>query len=180
MVKMPKEILEFWFSEGVSPFWFRRNDDLDKSITDGFLDTFVAADADQLGHWLDDAMGTLAFIITLDQFPRNMFRGSPRSFQTDDKALEAAKFALAQGFDKLIEDKQRQFLYLPFMHSEDLADQQICVSIYEKLGNENALDFAKQHHDIITKFGRFPHRNRVLNRQSTVAEIEFLKLHAGF
>jgi uncharacterized protein (DUF924 family) len=180
MIKTPEDILEFWFSEEVSPFWFRRSDDLDKVITTQFLETQEAAHSGKLDHWRANAQSALALTITLDQFPRNIFRGTPRSFQSDPKALQTAKYALEMGFDKEVADRQRSFFYLPFMHSEDIADQRLSAAIYEKLGNESSLDFAKQHHDIIERFGRFPYRNTVLGRESTAEEVEFLKEHSGF
>jgi uncharacterized protein (DUF924 family) len=109
-----------------------------------------------------------------------MFRGSPRSFESDGLARDVAAQALDHDFDRKLSAEQRQFFYLPFMHSEHLSDQKRCVDLYEKLGDEFSLGFARQHHDIIERFGRFPHRNKVLDRETTSEEAEFLKEHSGF
>lgn len=175
-----KDILDFWFSPEVSQNWFNRSDELDARIRLKFTEAHAKADAGELDSWLDTPQGALAVIILLDQFSRNMFRGSPKSFASDKKALKIAKDALAKGFDKSLNDQEKQFLYLPFMHSENMADQDQSVALYEKLGNATALDFAHQHRDIIAKFGRYPHRNAVLARASTAEELEFLKTHSGF
>lgn len=175
-----KEILDFWFSPEVSQNWFVRSDDLDAKIKLNFAEAHRKAQAGELDHWTKTPEGALAVIILLDQFSRNMFRGSPHSFASDAKALAIAKYALAEGFDKNYNDQQKQFLYLPFMHSENIADQDMSITLYEKLGNDSALDFAHQHRDIIAKFGRYPHRNAVLSRVSTAEELEFLKTHSGF
>ena len=109
-----------------------------------------------------------------------MFRGSPRSFESDGLARDVAAQALDHDFDRKLSPEQRQFFYLPFMHSEHLSDQKRCVDLYERLGDEFSLGFARQHHDIIERFGRFPHRNKVLGRDTTHEETEFLKEHTGF
>ncbi len=149
-----KEILDFWFSPEVSQNWFVRSDDLDAKIKLNFAEVHAKADEGELDR--------------------------PKSFASDAKALNIAKSALAKGFDKSFNDQQKQFLYLPFMHSENIDDQDMSIALYEKLGNANALDFAHQHRDIIAKFGRYPHRNTVLARDSTAEELEFLKTHSGF
>ena len=116
----------------------------------------------------------------LDQFPRNMFRGSPRSFESNRIALDHARKALELGHDQAQDPTRRQFFYLPFMHSEDLADQITSVRLYEDLGNQHSLHFAREHRDIVERFGRFPHRNAVLGRDSTPEEAVFLETHKGF
>ncbi|MGL4487912.1 MAG: DUF924 family protein [Rhizobiaceae bacterium] len=179
-LKLPDEIIEFWFAEDVAVSWFRRSDALDRAIAEQFLDVFEAADSGELDHWKDSAPGALALTIALDQFPRNLFRGSPRAFDSDSRALDTAKFALDKGYDKLVANKQRQFFYLPFMHSENMSDQRICLALYEELGNSDSLKAAKEHHNIIERFGRYPHRNEILGRKSTDEEVEFLKDHKGF
>ena len=116
----------------------------------------------------------------MDQFPRNMFRGTGEAFATDREALAAAKAAIGRKWDLRIDEPARQFFYLPFMHSEDLQDQDRAVRLYEALGDESSLRFARQHREIVARFGRFPHRNAVLARESTPDETEFLKTHQGF
>jgi len=171
----PQDVLDFWFSDRVRPLQFEKNPDFDKEITDKFLAYYEAATAHKLEGWLETAKGALALIIVLDQFARNMFRDTPKSFAADPQALSIANMALEEGFDEAVSPKQRHFFYMPFMHSEDLADQDRCVALFSDLGNEDALHFAKLHRDIIARFGRFPHRNQVLSRESTPEEEAFLK-----
>lgn len=179
-IKTPQDVRDFWFSDTMSPYWFQKSDDIDQRITQLFSETYEAAHRDELDHWAANASDCLALIITLDQFPRNMFRGSGRSFESNDLALSHAKAALDRGFDQECDATARPFFYLPFMHSENLADQQRSVRLYEALGNDNSLHFAKEHIDIIAEFGRFPHRNAVLGRENTAKEADFLKTHSGF
>lgn len=180
MIKTPQQVLDFWFSDEMRPSWFAKSDQIDARIRDDFADTYAAAHDGQLDGWMEDADSALALVITLDQFPRNIFRGSPRSFESNDLALRHAKDALDRGHDQQQSPERRQFLYLPFMHSEELADQERSVQLYEALGNEHSLHFARDHRDIVARFGRFPHRNAVLGRDSTPEEAEFLKTHTGF
>lgn len=175
-----QDVRDFWFSAEMQPFWFEKSDDIDRQIIQTFLETYEAAHAGRLDLWLENAADALALIIVLDQFPRNMFRGSGRSFESNDLVLGYARAALKKGFDAEVEAGQRSFFYLPFMHSEDLDDQDRSLRLYEALGDENALKFAHAHRDIIARFGRFPHRNAVLGRENTPEETEFLKTHSGF
>ncbi|MCF3973237.1 DUF924 family protein [Paracoccus salsus] len=179
-LKSPQDVRDFWFSEEMKPFWFAKSDQIDNRIIQLFGETYEAAHAGRLEHWLDAPQDALSLTIVLDQFPRNMFRGSDRSFESQDLALSVARRALDQGHDQRVEPLARQFFYLPFMHSEDLADQERSVRLYEALGNANSLHFAREHRDIVARFGRFPHRNAVLGRASTEDEVEFLKTHQGF
>lgn len=176
----PETILEFWFSAATEANWFVRSDAMDQHITDTFAGTYEAARAGELEAWKSNDLSALALVILLDQFPRNMFRGSPRAFESDAHARTVAGYALEQGFDQLVTQKQRQFVYLPFMHSENVEDQRHAVRLYEQLGITSSLDFARQHADIIERFGRFPHRNAVLGRQNTREEDVFLIDHKGF
>jgi uncharacterized protein (DUF924 family) len=179
-VKTPQDVRDFWFSDQMQPFWFKKSDDIDRQIIQLFGETYEAAHAGRLKHWLDGPEDALALAIVLDQFPRNMFRGSARSFESNDLALAVARQALADGHDQQLDPTSRQFLYLPFMHSEDLQDQERSVRLYEALGNEHSLHFAREHRDIVARFGRFPHRNAVLGRENTPEEAEFLQTHDGF
>jgi uncharacterized protein (DUF924 family) len=173
-VATPAEVLSFWRDAGPER-WFEKDDNFDRAIKSKFLPLYEAASRGELAAWEFNAEGALALIIALDQFPRNMFRDSARAFATDPLARAAADRALAHGFDKIVEPHLRQFFYLPFMHSEALADQDRSLQLYELYGDANTLKFAKIHRDIIFKFGRFPHRNQVLGRSTTSAEDEFLK-----
>ncbi|CAM3445945.1 DUF924 domain-containing protein [Paracoccus nototheniae] len=180
MPKTPEEVLDFWFSDQMTPLWFAKSDDIDKDITARFSDTYEAAHAGQLDLWMDAPDSALALVIVLDQFPRNIYRGGPRSFESNDLALRHALTALDKGYDTAQPADRRQFLYLPFMHSEDLADQDRSVALYEALGNGSSLHFAREHRDIVARFGRFPHRNAILGRDDTPEEAAFLKTHSGF
>lgn len=176
----PQDILDFWFSQSTEAHWFVRSDDLDSDIKQRFSAIYEQAKAGELSGWKEHANSALALTIVLDQFPRNMFRGSPAAFATDAMAREVSKYALDKAYDQTMDLKSRPFFYLPLMHSEDIEDQERCVTLYEALGNDFSLGFAIQHRDIVKEFGRFPHRNAVLGRQNTSAETEFLKTHKGF
>lgn len=131
--------------------------------------------AGRLDAWAESIDGALALVIALDQFPRNMFRGTPRAFAADAKAREIADQAISRGFDRVLLPPKRGFLYLPFEHSEKLEDQKRCVALFEAAGDDaDGLLWAVKHLRIIERFGRFPHRNRILGRESTPEEIEFL------
>lgn len=179
-ITSPDEVLDFWFSDHMKPDWFAKSDQIDEEITEKFADTYQAAHDGYLDKWMKQADHALALCIVLDQFPRNMFRGSPRSFESNDLALAHARTALGKGYDQQLDATRRQFMYLPFMHSEDLADQDRSVELYEALGNRHSLHFAREHRDIVARFGRFPHRNAVLGRTDTPDEAGFLETHKGF
>ena len=169
----PQEVLDFWF--GVDPKkWYVKDETFDASIRTRFLPTYEAAAAGKLADWEATPESALALVIVLDQFPRNMFRGSPRTFATDTVALAVAKRALARDFDRQLELARRNFLYLPFMHSEHLADQLRCIELSRKAGRAESAKWAEHHADIIRRFGRFPHRNRLLGRATTPEEQVFL------
>jgi uncharacterized protein (DUF924 family) len=167
------EVLRFWFEEHARD-WFVKDPGFDAAIRDRFLALHEAAAAGKLAHWADSARSCLALVIILDQLPRNMFRGEARAFATDSLARAAARVILAQGWDKAMTQAERLFAYLPFEHSEDLADQDLCCELMKDFDAEQ-LRFALRHREIIRRFGRFPHRNGSLGRQSTPAEIEFLR-----
>jgi uncharacterized protein (DUF924 family) len=169
----PAQVLDFWF--GVDPKkWYSKDDAFDAAIRERFLPTYEAAVAGQLADWEATPESALALVIVFDQFSRNMFRGSPRTFAADALALEVAKRAVAQGFDRKLELPRRNFFYLPFMHSEHLADQQDCVALSRQNSDENTLEYAELHADIIRRFARFPHRNAILGRTTTPEEQTFL------
>lgn len=168
----PADVLAFWRDAGPSR-WFRKDTAFDEQFRLRFLAAHESAARGELDAWACDAQGALALLILLDQFPRNAFRGTPRMFDTDGKACEVARQALSAGFDMQVDGELRNFFYLPFMHSERLADQDLAVDLTRKLGDE-PLRFALLHREIIEKFGRFPHRNAVLGRSITADEQRFL------
>ncbi len=169
----PAEVVSFWRAAGPDK-WFEADKDFDQTIRARFLSVHEAAARGELAAFEESAGGALALVILLDQFPRNMFRGSARAFASDPLARAVAHWALARGFDRETDTTMRPFFYLPFMHSELLADQDRCVQLHEAFGDPEQMKFAVSHRDIIAKFGRFPHRNRVLDRETTPAEQEFL------
>lgn len=168
----PADVLAFWCEAGPSR-WFRKDAAFDEQFRLRFLAAHEAAAAGELDHWAADGQGALALLILLDQFPRNAFRGTSRMFDTDAKAREAARQALREGFDMQVDCELRNFFYLPFVHSEALADQDLAVELTRRLGGE-PLRYAVLHREIIERFGRFPHRNAALGRTTTAEEQRFL------
>ncbi len=169
----PANILAFWREAGKDR-WHTKDDAFDAEIRRRFLDLWQQAAGGELSSWEETDDGALALLIVLDQFPRNMFRGDIRTFSTDAKAREIAARAIARGADKRIDPGLIEFLYMPFMHSEQLADQERCVALFRNGGRPDNVKFAEVHADIIRRFGRFPHRNAVLGRATTVEEQAFL------
>lgn len=180
-------ILDFWFlpagdpGHGKSrPEWFRKDSAFDLLIHQRFGDVIARALDDEFAEWDDDPRGALARILLLDQFTRNTFRDTPRAFAGDARALAAAKALVDSGRVRMLNALGRWFVYLPFEHAEDMAVQDRSVELFSALatepGMEGILDYAVRHRDIVARFGRFPHRNRILGRESTPEEIEFLKL----
>ncbi len=172
-VATPAEIVSFWRDAGPEK-WFKQDDGFDLAISSRFLETHEAAVRGDLMAFEENAEGALALVILLDQFPRNMFRGTARAFATDPLARAVAERAIARGFDQAADKAMRQFFCLPFMHSELIADQHRSVQLYEAFGDADLSSYALSHRDIVVKFGRFPHRNRMLGRDTTPAEQEFL------
>ncbi len=176
----PEEILNFWLDEVEPRDWYVANDDLDQTVRTKFEPTWRKAMQGGLGQWLTYASGSLAYVILMDQFSRNMFRGDAKSFASDRRALAAAKSAIKNRWDMKIDEPARMFFYMPLMHSENLCDQDRCVRlIKERLpqGGENQLLHARAHRAVIRVFGRFPTRNATLGRRST--EVEQTYLDAG-
>lgn len=179
-------ILEFWFgtpgdADWGKPrkIWFRKKASFDAMVRDRFnADCNLAAEG-VLAHWQEDPNSCLALILLLDQFPRNIFRGTPRAFATDAMALQAAERAVGDRFDEQLLPVQRWFLYLPFEHSEHLEHQHRSVALFETLADDpdsaSTIDYADRHLRVIERFGRFPHRNAILGRESTPEEQEFLQ-----
>ncbi len=175
-----EKVLDFWFSEPVKKHWFRSTKELDKEIRIKFESVWHQAAANQLDHWKQSPKSALALIIILDQFPLNMFRSQAKSFSTEKNAIEISHHAIANKFDSKLTQTQLPFLYMPLMHSENIDDQNLCVALLENAGLDNNLRFAKHHRSIILKYGRFPHRNKILNRISTKDELEYLASPQAF
>jgi uncharacterized protein (DUF924 family) len=171
-IHSPADVLAFWREAGPDK-WFTRDDAFDAEIREKFLGTYEAAAAGTLAEWEATADGALALVIVLDQFPRNMFRGKAQCFATDAAARAVANRALKCGYELDVPEQERGFFFLPFMHSEDMDDQNRCVALYREAGDEN-LTYALEHADIIRRFGRFPHRNAILGRATTPEEQAFL------
>ncbi len=167
------DVLAYWRALGPKR-WFVRDVAVDAEIRDRFQNLYSAALAGSLGHWEDESPGALAHIIVLDQFPRNMFRDSAAAFAADPLACAVAGRAIDRGFDRQAAKAERPFFYLPYMHSEALADQQRCLNLCRAGEDAGTLEYAELHLDIIRRFGRFPHRNAMLGRVTTPEEQAFL------
>ena len=169
----PAEVLAFWWTAG-PPKWFGKDENFDAELRTRFLPTHEAAAAGRLAEWEATAEGALALLIVLDQFSRNMFRHDPRAYAADALARSIAARAIERSFDRQYPVPERRFFYMPFMHSEDLADQERCVALIRASGDTEGISYAQDHADIIRRFGRFPHRNSVLGRATTAEEQAFL------
>jgi uncharacterized protein (DUF924 family) len=169
----PAEILDFWREAGPAR-WYARDAAFDAIIRTRFMALWERAVSGGLSFWEASDDGALALVIVLDQFPRNMFRDDARAYSSDALALEAARRAIARGADSRIAPELLEFLYMPFMHSEHLTDQLRCVELFRNAGGPENLKYAEEHADIIHRFGRFPHRNRILGRATTPQEQAFL------
>jgi uncharacterized protein (DUF924 family) len=170
-----QEVLSFWFGAEAKRHWFEPGPAFDQEVRRRFAELFARAATGDLRSWETTAEGCLALCILLDQMPRNMFRGDARAFATDDKALKVAEHAVKEGFDQELSSEQKPFLYLPFMHSESLANQLRCLALFEAQGLHEGRKHAEEHVAIIRRFGRFPHRNAALRRTTTEAESQFLE-----
>ena len=172
---MYRDILKFWFEEIEPSQWWAKDDDFDRLLIDRFSDVHAKAVRCELFEWRVNAKGRLAEIIVLDQFSRNMFRGSPLAFANDSLALALSQEAISARADEELSQTERSFLYMPFMHSESLKIHEVAVVLFQKNGIKGNLDFELKHKHIIEKFDRYPHRNSILGRESTQEEVEFLK-----
>ena len=173
------EVLDFWREAGPDK-WFSNDAAFDETCRRRFLPTYEAAARGDLAEWELDARGALALLLLLDQFPRNMFRGTRRAYATDPAAVLAAERAIERGFDQAVEPELRRFFYLPFMHSEELPHQERSVALNEALGEADSIKWARHHRDIVARFGRFPHRNAILGRDSTAEERAYLADEEAF
>ena len=177
------DILSFWFGRAdlTAPIekrevWFKSTPDFDAELIARFSDVHDSAARGELDRFVETAEECLALAIALDQFPRNIFRGTPKAFHTDARAREVAHYALGRRYDDALAAEPRKFFYLPLVHSESLADQEIAVVKYAGLDDGKSLEAAVGHRDAIARFGRFPHRNKVLGRQNTAEEEEYMKV----
>ncbi len=173
-VTPPAEIIKFWFDEIDSTLWFKKDDQFDQELKARFSVIHQSAAQSELFDWRTDAEGRLAEIIVLDQFSRNFYRDSAAAFASDPLSLALAQEAVALGLDQQLAPQKRVFLYMPYMHSESVKVHEVALQLFTDLGRENNLDYELRHKAIIERFGRYPHRNKVLGRQSSPEEIEFL------
>ena len=171
---MPQQVIDFWFSDATRKLWFKSTPEFDRELTARYRDTWERANRGELDHWMQTAQGCLALVIVLDQFPLNMFRGTAQSFVSEARSREVAASAIEQGFDKTLSAEQQSFLYMPFMHSESQRIHEIALELFSEPGPEQSLRSEIRHKAIIDRFGRYPHRNKLLGRSSSPQEIEFL------
>ena len=177
---MYRELLGFWFSDEVSQFWFHSTPEFDQQLRGKYSELWQQAVNGELDSWLDHAEGCVAMVILLDQFPLNMFRGTAESFSSEQQSRDVARHAIENKFDTGLAARQKSFLYMPFMHSENLDDQSLSLQLFDQPGLEENLRFARHHYGIVERFGRFPHRNEILGRQNTEAEVEYLNSKEAF
>lgn len=172
-----QDILDFWFEETPPQLWFQVNDEFDARIRERFTDVYELARLGGCDHWQSSPEGCLALCLVYDQFPRNIFRGAARAYESDRQAIVIAKMAIAKGFDQVIPVQKRRFVYLPFEHSENINDQKKSVALFERMKQDDPLsyDYALKHFRVVDRFGRFPHRNAILGRTSTPEEMDFLR-----
>ncbi|MBO0346744.1 DUF924 domain-containing protein [Roseibium sp. CAU 1637] len=168
------DVIDFWWAAG-APKWFARDDAFDAEIRTRFSEVMKLASEGKLSDWEATPHGTLALIILLDQFPRNVYRGDAKAFASDPDALRLARHACDNRFDIVFPKEVRAFFYLPFEHAEDMAAQDMSVDLCRRLGIQNYYHYALLHMDVIRRFGRFPHRNQVLGRDTTPEEAAYLK-----
>ncbi len=179
-IHTPADVIDFWFADDVRERWFDSTPEFDQMLRARFEDVWERARNGELDRWMASAEGCLALAIVLDQFPLNMFRATAKSYSSEERSREVARHAIEHSFDTGLEARKKAFLYMPFMHSEDLADQDLSVELFDQPGLESSLRFARHHRDIVARFGRFPHRNAALGRESTAAEIEYLNSREAF
>jgi len=172
---MHDHVMSFWFEELEPKMWWKKSAEMDAAIKSRFSTVHSAATKGELFNWRQSAQGSLAEVIVLDQFSRNMYRDTPGAFQHDSTALVLSQIAIDKGLDKTLSDTQRLFFYMPFMHSESALIHEDALVLFTELGSEDNLRFELAHKKIIDRFGRYPHRNEILGRESTLEEIEFLK-----
>lgn len=177
---IPQTLLEFWFAPEQQQRWFNSTAEFDQRVRAQFETVWQAARDGQLNSWEATADGALALVILLDQLPLNMYRGLAASFSTEAQARSVAGRAIEQGFDAQLQDSGKAFLYMPYMHSEDMADQDRAVALFDAADLKHNLKFAVHHRNIVQRFGRFPHRNAILGRTSTQDEKDWLDSDEAF
>ncbi len=175
-----KNIVDFWFNESTRKHWFNSTPEFDCFIVNNYRHLWEQAACGSLDNWQSTHIGSLSLVIILDQFPLHMFRGTAKSFSTESNAITVARNAIMKDFDQLLNTIQLPFLYMPLMHSENLDDQNYSVHLFEQAGLESNLRFAKHHQNIIKTYGRFPHRNKILNRTSSTEELNYLSSPHAF
>ena len=176
----PEEIIDYWFSDRIKNQWFSSTPELDKEILERYEALWEKAARGELDEWSKSSTGSLALIIVLDQLPLNMFRNQAKSFSTEKKALEISHNAIKNKLDQKIDKDKLSFLYMPFMHSEDIDSQDMSVKLYKENSLVNSIKYAEHHRDIIRKYGRFPHRNKLLSRENTEEEEAYLASDSAF
>jgi len=176
----PGTILDFWFSADMQTRWFSSTPELDRSIRERFEGLWRKAVAGRLDTWKNTPEGCLALVIVLDQLPLNMFRGQALGFSSEQQAVQITRYALEKGYHQRIPSERLGFLYIPLMHSENPDDQDLSVQLFEAPGLASNLRWARHHRDLIRRFGRFPHRNAILGRESSMEEIEYLNSTEAF
>lgn len=174
MDEIAKEIINFWYSDRIKNQWFASTPELDKEILEKYEKIWEKASLGELDEWSNDPEGCLALVIILDQFPLNMFRDQAKSFRSERKAVEVALKASKNKFGQKIDKEKLAFLFMPLMHSEDLAEQDMAVKLFREYNLDDNIGYAEHHREIVRKFGRFPHRNKILGRDSTEEEIAYL------
>ncbi len=175
-----KNIIDFWFSEQTKPLWFNSTSEFDALLNEKYLAVYTEAKNLKLKDWQIEPLGALALVIILDQFPLNMFRGQSQSFETEALSRDIAEQAVNQGFDAELTTEQKAFLYMPYMHSESMADQEQSLILFNQDRLESNYRFAQHHYEIVKKFGRFPHRNKILGRENTEDETDYLNSDEAF
>ena len=179
-VSSSDDVLSFWFSERVKPLWFNSTPEFDNELRENYLDTYQAALNGELSGWEETPQGALALVICLDQFPLNIFRNKAESFAGEEPSRQVASRAIERAFDQNLDGAQKAFLYMPYMHSEELADQDRVLELFSRAGLEDNLKWAKHHRDLVDRFGRFPHRNAILGRENTPEEMAYLQSEEAF
>ena len=175
MTAWAKDVLHFWFDHVGPDRWYGAGAEIDAEIRERFESLWHSLKREKAVFFISSPEDALAAVILYDQFPRNIFRHEADAFATDSLALEISKLAIEAGFHVDLDQHQRQFLYMPFMHSENLSDQDMSVELFDALGDRKPLQFAIMHRDIIKRFGRFPHRNEILGRETLPAELDAVK-----
>lgn len=175
-----QDLIDFWFSERAEKMWFDSTPAFDSELKQNFESIYLKALNGELEHWKKDALGALALVILFDQIPLNIYRKQKESFQTESRARDIAEEAIDKKLDEQLAPKQRMFLYMPYMHSESLSDQNKSVELFENANMMENAEYARHHKKIVARFGRFPHRNAILGRESTDEEKEYLNSDKAF